>query len=644
LVISLKHSFTSPIADDHNPNEVGPDEWNAEHVLVQATSRLLGRLTGGDGATEELTAADVKTFLAIAISDVASLQAALDAKQPLDSDLTAIAALTTTSFGRGLLELANATALAALVDSFFLTPAEGNAAYQPLDSDLTAIAGISPSNDDVIQRKSGAWVNRTLAQLMTDLAALGTGFQPLDSDLTAIAALTTTSYGRAFLALADATAARAAIGAVIGTNVQAFDADLSALAANSTDGFWAHTGAGTGAARTLTAPAAGITISNPAGIAGNPAWALANDLAALEALASTGLARRTGTDAWSVGTTIATAEITDDAVTYAKLQNVSATSRMLGRKTASAGDAEELTLSEALDFIGSAASGDILYRGASTWSRLAKGSDGQVLTLASGFPSWAAAAGGRTTLVGATTYYVRTDGSDSNNGLANTSGGAFLTITKALAVAGALDCGPYQLTISVQAGTFTAALDLPVVLGSLVPILTGVGATTIISTGASNCITSSAGAKWQVNSMKLTNTSAVACIQVSNGSAVNFDSLDFGSATTAHMYALSGSFITATGNYAVSGGAAYHILNNGYVVVQQRTITYSNSPAFFSANFYCSNLGYLGAFGMTFTNGGTVTGKRYEVNANGVMYTNAGGASYFPGNSAGSAATGGQYT
>lgn len=38
------------------------------------------------------------------------------------------------------------------------------------DADLTAIAGLSPSNDDVIQRKTGAWTNRTMAQLKTDLA------------------------------------------------------------------------------------------------------------------------------------------------------------------------------------------------------------------------------------------------------------------------------------------------------------------------------------------------------------------------------------------------------------------------------------------------------------------------------------------
>lgn len=40
---------------------------------------------------------------------------------------------------------------------------------QPIDGDLTAIAAISPSNDDIIQRKAGAWTNRTPTQVKTDL-------------------------------------------------------------------------------------------------------------------------------------------------------------------------------------------------------------------------------------------------------------------------------------------------------------------------------------------------------------------------------------------------------------------------------------------------------------------------------------------
>lgn len=44
------------------------------------------------------------------------------------------------------------------------------AGKQPLDSDLTAFAALTPTNDDVVQRKAGAWTNRSMAQVKTDLA------------------------------------------------------------------------------------------------------------------------------------------------------------------------------------------------------------------------------------------------------------------------------------------------------------------------------------------------------------------------------------------------------------------------------------------------------------------------------------------
>lgn len=96
----------------------------------------------------------------------------------------------------------------------------------------------------------------------------------------------------------------------------------------------------------------------------------------------------TGDVAASAGS--GTTTIQPDAVTYAKLQNVSATARILGRKTAGAGDAEECTLSEVLDFIGSAAQGDLLYRGASAWARLPAGTPGQFLKTsgAGANPAW----------------------------------------------------------------------------------------------------------------------------------------------------------------------------------------------------------------------------------------------------------------
>jgi hypothetical protein len=95
----------------------------------------------------------------------------------------------------------------------------------------------------------------------------------------------------------------------------------------------------------------------------------------------------------------ATWTIDAGAVTYAKMQDVSATSRILGRKTAAAGDVEECTLSEILDFIGSAAQGDILYRGAAGWARLAAGTSGHFLQTqgAGANPQWAAGSGGAST-------------------------------------------------------------------------------------------------------------------------------------------------------------------------------------------------------------------------------------------------------
>lgn len=175
--------------------------------------------------------------------------------QPLDASLTALAALTTaadksiyfsgadtpvtfdfTSVGRtlvgqttqalmrttGLGMSANGSSLVSAADyaamrglldleagTDFYSKTAADAAFQPLDSDLTAIAALSPSNDDIVQRKAGAWTNRTIAQLLTDLAAAGTTFQPLDSDLTSIAALSTQSFGRSLLTAASAQAAMA---------------------------------------------------------------------------------------------------------------------------------------------------------------------------------------------------------------------------------------------------------------------------------------------------------------------------------------------------------------------------------------------------------------------------------------------------
>jgi hypothetical protein len=109
-------------------------------------------------------------------SEVTGLIDDLAAKQPLDSDLTAIASLSTTPFGRAFLTLASAGTARTYIDA--------------------AQTSHSHAESDIVN-------------LVSDLA----GKQPLDSDLTAIAALSTTSFGRSLLTVIDASAGRSAIGA-----------------------------------------------------------------------------------------------------------------------------------------------------------------------------------------------------------------------------------------------------------------------------------------------------------------------------------------------------------------------------------------------------------------------------------------------
>ena len=104
----------------------------------------------------------------------------------------------------------------------------------------------------------------------------------------------------------------------------------------------------------------------------------------------------TATIAWAFnGTSNWTASVPNNGITYAKLQDVTATQRALGRNTAGSGDPEEITASQILDWIGSTR-GSILYRGASGWAVLTPGTSGHVLTSngSGADPSYQAASGG----------------------------------------------------------------------------------------------------------------------------------------------------------------------------------------------------------------------------------------------------------
>jgi hypothetical protein len=260
----------------------------------------------------------------------------------------------------------------------------------------------------------------------------------------------------------------------------------------------------------------------------------------------------------------------------------------------------------------------------------------------------------RIALTAALTYYVRTDGNDSNNGLANTSGGAFLTIQYAINVASALDNGGNNITIQVADGTYVSAteIDMKSFVGSGLIIIQG------NVTTPSNCVLSFSGAHsngfvangvlgtYQIQGfqLKATNSGYEAFYIVSN-SVVNIQNLDFNTGWSFHLDVETGATITVVGNYKISGGGTAHISCSAAFFKAQNTftITLTGTPAFSAEFVGTDRCGWcLIEYGaVTFS--GSATGKRYLANTNGIIDTEGGGSTFIPGNSAGSVSNGGVY-
>lgn len=269
-----------------------------------------------------------------------------------------------------------------------------------------------------------------------------------------------------------------------------------------------------------------------------------------------------------------------------------------------------------------------------------KDSSGTVVEVGAG------AAGGREVLTANRSYYVRTDGNDSNNGLADTSGGAFLTIQKAIDTVASLDLGIYNVTISVGAGTYTAANTLKKLIGAGGALIQGAGSATVISVTSNTCFAGSGVSGWTLQSMKIQTTSSGNGIFAQDGAVVQFSDIEFGAVPNGayHLRADANARITAIGAYAISGGASAHMLAlwGGHIAVVGRTVTLTGTPAFGTAFALASRLGKIEANGITYS--GSATGARYLSDNNSVLFTNGGGANYFPGNAAGSVTSGGIYS
>lgn len=254
----------------------------------------------------------------------------------------------------------------------------------------------------------------------------------------------------------------------------------------------------------------------------------------------------------------------------------------------------------------------------------------------------------RERLTAARSYYVRSDGNDSNTGLVNTAGGAFLTIQKAVDTVAALDLGTFDVTIFIGTGTWTAPVTLRSLVGSGECIIRGINAdttSTIISTTSSDCFSGTCRGSYYFRYLKLQTTTSGNCLSVYGGGAFLFYSdINFGTApSSSHILAARGAYVLARGAYTISGGSYSHfgIYDSAALSLGAFTVTLTGTPAFTGG--FCVTSRAASAVIASATFSGSATGSRYITDLNGVIYVVGAGATYLPGSTAGSTATGGQY-
>ena len=253
----------------------------------------------------------------------------------------------------------------------------------------------------------------------------------------------------------------------------------------------------------------------------------------------------------------------------------------------------------------------------------------------------------REVLTASRIYYVRTDGNDNNTGLANTSGGAFLTIQKAIDTVATLDLSIFDVTIQVGNGTYNQQLILKSVAGSGNIFITGDTTTpsnVTITSPTFPTILSETQSPYDIKGFTINCTDGTFKISISseNGN-IKFGNIifpDFGSGGY-HINANGNKAkIECSANYEITGGALIHaIANNGaFITARSKTITLTSTPSFGLEFVRATVTGMIDFVFNTYS--GSASGQQYRASLNGVVFTN--GAT-LPGNISGITATGGQY-
>ena len=261
----------------------------------------------------------------------------------------------------------------------------------------------------------------------------------------------------------------------------------------------------------------------------------------------------------------------------------------------------------------------------------------------------------RECLAGNRTYYVRTDGSDSNNGLANTAGGAFVTIQHAYDVAcQTLDFRGNSVTIQIADGTYTGGIVSSFAWGVAGNLIiqgnTATPANVVINTTDYSFYFGGYGGpgRLYLKGFKMT-TSVSGCpisIQTTTG-LYDISAVSFGGTAGSNLGCINvgGPFcrVEVSGAIAISGTtpAMLNAYNGAQIECFNPTFTITGTPAWSWNGVRAASCARVSIGSITFS--GAATGTRYDVSQNAIVDTFGGGATFIPGSVAGVTSSQGQY-
>lgn len=259
--------------------------------------------------------------------------------------------------------------------------------------------------------------------------------------------------------------------------------------------------------------------------------------------------------------------------------------------------------------------------------------------------NWVCLVEGQRVLDGNVTLYVRPDGSDSNDGSANTAAKAFRTIQRAINVAQRrYISASYTVTINCATGAYQ---PFEMVGGSstlieVVGDVTTPANCTVTATGTMACVRAFMNSSLRVKGFKLSGGNYL--FLADDRSTISFEAIEFGSCEYYQIFAVNNSTINVTGNISCSGVARSMFVAsaNGVINCVTRTITFKAATSFSVGTCWANN-GTIILTNATFTGGGNVAGSRYQSDITGVIFTAGAGVNFIPGTIAGAVNTGGNY-